>query len=170
MTPPGFGPIIPASERPQTRALDRAATGSYKTQEVNSVNDARKLQIIILCNYIEIVITNRSSGIKPSEKKREYRKWKNAVSSFNHLSTAEYSTEMGFVWLQLHHVFHTNSNENPTRTRISHRMSRWRHVYFNPLHVSSNCVLIFRRTIVLIQLLVYFSLLWDVTQHRLIVG
>ena len=97
MTPPGFGPIIPASERPQTRALDRAATGSYKTQEVNSVKDARKLQIIILCNYIEIVITNRSSGIKPSEKKREYRKWKNAVSSFNHLSTAEYSTEVVFI-------------------------------------------------------------------------
>jgi hypothetical protein len=27
MPPVGFEPIIPASERPQTRALDRAATG-----------------------------------------------------------------------------------------------------------------------------------------------
>ena len=27
MTPAGFEPIIPASERPQTHALDRAATG-----------------------------------------------------------------------------------------------------------------------------------------------
>jgi len=28
MPPAGFGPVIPASERPRTQALDRAATGT----------------------------------------------------------------------------------------------------------------------------------------------
>jgi hypothetical protein len=31
MTPVGFEPSIPASERPQTHALDRAATGIGRT-------------------------------------------------------------------------------------------------------------------------------------------
>jgi hypothetical protein len=33
MPPPGFEPAIPSSERPQTHALDRAATGIAKRQQ-----------------------------------------------------------------------------------------------------------------------------------------
>jgi len=43
MPPPGFEPTIPASKRPQTHALDRAATG---VGHVN-VND-----LIFLCNSL----------------------------------------------------------------------------------------------------------------------
>jgi hypothetical protein len=37
MPPEGFEPTIPASERPQTHALDRAATGIGR-QKLNRIN------------------------------------------------------------------------------------------------------------------------------------
>ena len=45
MTPAGFEPAIPASERPQTHALDRAATGIVWHDYYSLQNRARKLKI-----------------------------------------------------------------------------------------------------------------------------
>jgi len=59
MPPVGFEPTIPASERPQTYALDRAATGNGRTKIYVTKN--KDLHISILtnqctwvyeCNYI----------------------------------------------------------------------------------------------------------------------
>ena len=40
MPPVGFEPTIPASERPQTHALDRAATGTGKAELLRRLNKA----------------------------------------------------------------------------------------------------------------------------------
>jgi hypothetical protein len=41
MPPEGFEPAIPARERPQTHALDRAATGKFKPKELVSISCLR---------------------------------------------------------------------------------------------------------------------------------
>jgi hypothetical protein len=42
----GFEPTIPASERPQTHALDRAATGIGFTLNIVAINTVNYIQII----------------------------------------------------------------------------------------------------------------------------
>jgi hypothetical protein len=123
MTPPGVRTNNP-SKRAATNPRLRPR-GHWGWQNIGSELCKRWRKFIIVIFKYELVITKRSSTIKPSEKEREYRKWKNTISSFNHLWTAENSTEVTLKWLKLHRVFHTCSSENPTSTRISHRMS-WR--------------------------------------------
>ena len=53
MTPKGFEPAIPASERPQTHALDRAATETspsaiYTGNELLAHNAADQSQITVI--------------------------------------------------------------------------------------------------------------------------
>ena len=49
MSPAGFEPAIPASERPQTHALDRAAIG---IGTVDGDANMKSIIIIIYCNWV----------------------------------------------------------------------------------------------------------------------
>jgi len=48
--PAGFEPAIPASERPQTHTLDRAATGIGVSKDYVTENRGREVTILILSN------------------------------------------------------------------------------------------------------------------------
>ena len=61
MPPAGFEPTIPASERPQTDALDRAATdiGKYMYQAIKNSRVVYRYSNIAAADRIEMIILNQ---------------------------------------------------------------------------------------------------------------
>ena len=54
MPPVGFEPTISAGERPQTYALDRAATGTgYDDDDDDNNNNNNKYNTVIVRNYMD---------------------------------------------------------------------------------------------------------------------
>ena len=62
----GFEPAFPASERPQTHVLDRAATGIFWHDRYLLQNRARKLKIAFVLGALLFV----------GRHKNQYRQWR----------------------------------------------------------------------------------------------
>jgi hypothetical protein len=67
MLPAGFEPTIPANERPQTHALDRAATGIGYLKLIRVGNNAQKGRLIYLYKYSIIISAGVAIYIKSFE-------------------------------------------------------------------------------------------------------
>jgi hypothetical protein len=87
MSPAGFGPAIPASERPQTHALDRAATGI----------DSRVILVeLILLGQIGTIVSRHVHSFSPNCSDQLFTIHFHLIVLFKNSYTLLYSRE--FSW------------------------------------------------------------------------